>query len=99
MVYYTYGKGAVTSPFPATRLGLKLAQRVAHHEYQIGGAFGHTAHQVGIPLRAIRNVDAHVVALLPQLPLQNPANTVEHLEFESRLAGAVITRRSADCVD
>src|ERR1700694_2122806 len=42
---------------------------IAHHKYQVSRAFGHTAHQIGVPLRTVGNVDAHLVALAHQFLL------------------------------
>ena len=55
---------------------------VAHYKYQICGAFCQAPHKIGIPLRAIGNIDTHVVALLHQFFLQVAADTIEHLELE-----------------
>src|ERR1700676_5529500 len=57
---------------PAVAGGMKARltpHGIAHHKDQVSRAFGHAAHQIGIPLRTVGNVDAHLVALAHQFLL------------------------------
>src|SRR5260221_1276979 len=75
-------------PAPCPSVGLP-AEGVAGDEDQIGRALGHATRQVGVPLCAVGNVDAHVVALLRELLLQVAADAVQHLKLEARLGDAM----------
>jgi hypothetical protein len=50
-------------------------------EEHVRRALGQAAHEVGIPLRAERNVDPQAISLAHQLLLEIAAHTVEHLEL------------------
>ena len=58
------------------------AKEVAEEEGHIGGAFGQAAHEVGEPVVAEGDVDAHAVAVADELALQIGAHAIEHLKFE-----------------
>ena len=47
------------------------------------GRSRHAAHVIRVPLRAIRHVDAHRVALRDEALVQVAAHAVEHLELEA----------------
>src|SRR6266542_4348597 len=57
---------------------------VAGEERNVGRPLCQPAHEIRIPLRAERNIDAHAVALANQRVLKIAANSVEHLELEAR---------------
>ena len=54
------------------------------------GPFGESSHEVRIPLRAVGNIDTHMIALTHQLLLQIATNAIEHLELKGISADAVI---------
>ena len=58
-----------------------FAHQIADKKPEVGGTFGEAAHKVGIPRRAVRDIDAHAVALRRQLLLQVAADAVEQLKF------------------
>src|ERR1035437_7842444 len=62
----------------------KLPQDVSRHEDEVRRTLGETAHEIWIPLRAERHVDAQPVALTRELLLEIAPHAVEHLEFETR---------------
>ncbi len=72
---------------------------VTYYKHQIGRALCQAAHQVGIPLRTIRNIDAHIVALAHQFFLQVTTNTVQHLKFKGLFADAMVTSILAGGID
>ena len=53
----------------------------AEEEGQVGGALGHPAHQVAVPVLAERHVDAHLVAAVGDPGLLGGADAVQHLEL------------------
>src|SRR6266566_3167387 len=76
-----------------------LPYSITHHKHQVGRTFCHAPQQVRVPLRAIRNIDAHIVSLADQLFLQIAPDAVEHLELESSFTDAVVTRILAGSID
>src|SRR5260370_16703380 len=68
-----------------------LAERVAQYKYQVIRPFGQAAHQVGIPLRAVRYINTYLVALTYEFFLQVAADTVEHFELDGRFSHPVVT--------
>ncbi len=65
------------------RIGiLLLVEQVFCDEEGVGGSFGEAAHEVGIPLGAEGDVDAHVEPVVDEGFLQVAADAVEHLELE-----------------
>src|SRR5215218_7612392 len=63
--------------------------QVGEEEVEVGGAFGEAAHDVGVPLGAVGEVDAEAVAFGDNLLLEVAADAVEHLELEA-VAVAVV---------
>src|SRR6266700_6180240 len=63
--------------------GRLLPEPIPCDEQSVRWPFRQAAHEVGIPLCAKRNVDAHAPSLAHQALLQIAADTVEHLELES----------------
>src|SRR4029077_2472142 len=64
---------------PARKL---RAEEISQHEAEVGRALGKTAHEVGEPVVAIRNVNAQPVAILHKLALQVGAHAIKHLKLE-----------------
>src|SRR5579862_3373865 len=67
-------------------------EQVAHDEKQIRRPFRQPPHEISIPLRPIRNIQADAPSLLDQRPLQAPPDAVEHLEFEAVCGNIVLAR-------
>jgi len=57
-------------------------EKIFQNEDRVGGAFGEAAHQIRIPLRSKRDVDAHAPSVANELLLQIAADSVEHLKLE-----------------
>src|SRR6266436_9107956 len=59
-----------------------VAEEITRQEGDVGGTLGETAHEVGEPVLAVRNVDANAVAILDEPALEVSAHSVQHLKFE-----------------
>ena len=59
-----------------------LPEEIRHKEPDVRRAFRKAAHEVGIPLRAKWNVNAHGVTFFHESFLQVAADAVEHLKFD-----------------
>src|SRR5437588_6250991 len=57
-------------------------KQIFQNEDRVRRAFGQAAHQIGIPLRAEGDVDAHAPAVTYKLLLQVAAHAIEHLKLE-----------------
>src|SRR5215213_4073777 len=55
---------------------------VLHHEPNICRALGQPAHEVRIPMFSVRNIDAHVEAVVRELSLQVAPHAEKHLELK-----------------
>ena len=62
-------------------------EEVPGQEEHVGRSLSQPAHEVGIPLAAKGNVDAHLVAVAHQLALQIAAHSIQHLKLE--MAGSM----------
>src|SRR5829696_974031 len=71
------------------RYGRSALHQVREEEVEVGGAFGEAAHEVGVPLGAVGEVDAEAVAFGDDLLLEVAADAVEHLELEAATVAAV----------
>src|SRR6185312_11046063 len=60
---------------------LLLFHQIFQQEQQIGGPLRQPAHEIGVPLRAKRNVYPHPPALAAQLFLQIAPDAVQHLKL------------------
>src|SRR5437762_1939860 len=64
-------------------LPLALAlKHILQHEPDVRGSLRQAAHEIGIPGLAVRDIDAHAVAVAHELLLQVAAHAIEHLELE-----------------
>src|SRR5262245_66463202 len=61
----------------------RYIERVRRDERDVGETLSEPPHQIRIPVGTKRHVDPHVERLTPQLVLQVPAHTVQHLELIS----------------
>ena len=77
---------------PARKL---RAEEIAQQEAEVGGALGETAHEVGEPVVAVRNVNAQRGSHPSQAALQVGAYAIEHLKLEIIL-GDLLGRRPAN---
>jgi len=57
-------------------------KQVADKKNNVCGALSQASHEIGIPVRAVGNVDADIVAIPSKLLLQIAPYAVQHLEFE-----------------
>src|SRR6185436_10913246 len=62
-----------------------LSEEIGNKEPNIRRSLRQTAHEVGIPMGAERNIHADRITLLRQLVLQIAANSVEHLKLDCLL--------------
>ncbi len=67
-----------------------VLEEVLREEEHVGGTFGQTAHEIGVPLGAEGDVDADAEAFSDELALQVATDAVEHLELEGSLVDAVL---------
>src|SRR5262245_30334556 len=58
------------------------ARQRPSEEHDIRGPLGEAAHEIAVPLAAVRHVDAHRVPDLDQPALLVRSDAVEHLEFK-----------------
>src|SRR3954454_25014545 len=86
----------VTRSIRATRAGLP-AQRVLQKEEEVRRPLAEPAHEVRVPLGAVRRRDEDGVAAPYDIELQLRPNAVQHLELEL-LAGDVALLGEADRV-
>src|SRR5262249_41265023 len=61
-----------------------LSEQIPQDEQRVRRTFRQTAHEVGIPLRPERNINAAAPAFFHQAVLQVTADAVEHLKLERR---------------
>src|SRR6478735_1711320 len=80
---------------PASALGGQASQE----EHRVGGAFRHPAHEVAVPLLAVGDVDAHLVAPVGNPALLLRADAVEHLVLEGVGGTAVLGGERAGDLD
>src|SRR6478735_1445576 len=74
-----------------------LGRDAAQEEHDVGGLLGHPAHEVAVPLLAVRDVDAHLVAAVGDPLLLLGADAVEHLVLERpRVATGLARERAGD---
>src|SRR5208282_3784216 len=76
---------------PVPTRALLPPQKVLGDEQHVRWALGQPPHEVGIPLGAERDVDAHAPAIFDQALLQVAPDAVQHLKFKS-VARNVLTR-------
>src|SRR6266481_10051884 len=79
--------------------GALVLEEVFGQEEEVGGAFGEAAHEVGVPLGAEGDVDAHAVAFVGEAALEIAAYAVEHLKLEGMLVDLVLVDEVAHLVD
>src|SRR5664280_1542579 len=70
---------------PISALGRKSTQE----DHGVGRTLSHPAHEVAVPLRAVRDVDAHLVPAIGDPLLLLRPDAVQHLVLE-RVRGAVL---------
>src|SRR5713101_3810510 len=78
------------SPGNLTVLASFAAEEVAYEKHQVGGALGQAAHEVGEPVAAVGDIDAHTIGIAHQLLLEIGADPIEHLELELVFGNAVL---------
>src|SRR5699024_4911718 len=72
--------------------GSRSTDQRSYEEGEIGGPFREPAHQIAVPLLAVRHVDAHRLARGRQRTLLTRADTVQHLVLVTTLLTPVPTR-------
>src|ERR1035437_92128 len=68
----------------------ELARDLAGNEREVCRTLREAAHEILVPLRAERNVDAQPVAVARELVLQVAPHAVQHLELEARALDAML---------
>src|SRR6478672_1052490 len=81
----------------AGRVASALRGDAAQEEHDVGWALGHAPHEVAVPLLAVRDVDAHLVAAVGDAALLLGPDAVEHLVLERlRFAAGLARERPGD---
>src|SRR5258708_6267152 len=67
----------------SSKAGRKLgAEEISQQEAEVGGALSKAAHEIGEPVIAKGNVNAHAIAVFHKHALQVGAHAVKHLKLE-----------------
>src|SRR5580765_8534517 len=74
-------------------------RQAAQEEHRVGGALGHPAHEVAVPLLAVGDVDAHLVATVGDALLLLGPDAVEHLVLVAVGVAAVVCGQGAGDLD
>ncbi len=78
---------------------LLVAQEVSGEKEDVGGTFGETPHEVGVPFGTEGDVDADAEAFSGKFALEIAADPVEHLEFKGVLVDVVLADEGAHGFD
>src|SRR6478672_6869592 len=76
-----------------------LRRDAAEEEHEVPRLLGHAAHEVAVPLLAVGDVDAHLVAAVGDALLLLGADPVEHLVLEGVGVAVVVGRERARDLD